>query len=100
MALFKPDIASICFSTCALVSLKGRPHNRCIEQPGAFVWRDSALEFRYTEPAKRIAQCEDVTAGDVRVFTKYLAEGGDGRDTCEPPLTTTATTTTTPCVRR
>ncbi|OJT08969.1 hypothetical protein TRAPUB_103 [Trametes pubescens] len=61
---------------------EGRTRNRCIERiaPKGFPWRGNAVGFRNTPPAERIAQYDDVTEDDVRVFTKYFAEGGDGRN--------------------
>lgn len=64
---------------------EGRIRNRCIERiaPKGFPWRDNAVGFRNTPPAERIAQYDDVTEDDVRVFTKYFAEGGDGGNVCK-----------------
>lgn len=64
---------------------EGRARNMCIERiaPKGFPWRDNAVGFRNTPPAERIAQYDDVTEDDVRVFTKYFAEGGDGGNVCK-----------------
>ncbi|KAI9062956.1 hypothetical protein FKP32DRAFT_1592922 [Trametes sanguinea] len=65
---------------------ENKPVNLCVEslrdRPG-YMWRDNVLGFRNTEPADRTAQFDDATEDDVRVFTKYLTQGGDGRDAGE-----------------